>query len=160
MSERVLLWLSPAETPVWPDVFAQKGWEVRSLDSTSLPVEGAFGVNQPAVGVVDLSLPEQGVPAELPVWMEHYHRIPWVALLSVAPRTQSPQAQFVAEYCSDFHTLPLDPLRLEATLGHLWGMARLQERITVNEQPPLAMMQGESPAIAATTARPSWRAVQ
>ncbi|NRR29693.1 sigma-54-dependent Fis family transcriptional regulator [Oxalobacteraceae bacterium] len=54
-------------------------------------------------------------------WQMH-----WVAVFPPEALQQPWCRQLVHDHCSDFHTLPLDPVRLRHTLGHVHGMAAVR----------------------------------
>ena len=69
----------------------------------------------------------------IPSWIEDIinaqENIKWVQVL---PRDclKSPRiARLITNRCYDYHSLPIDPQRLMATLGHANGMAELAEQV-------------------------------
>ena len=50
----------------------------------------------------------------------------WIALLAPGALADSSLAALIGEWFFDYHTLPLDSARLQVTLGHALGMARLR----------------------------------
>lgn len=56
---------------------------------------------------------------------EHWHML-WLAVFHPPALQQPVWRRLVQEHCWDFHTWPLDPARLDHTLGHAQGMAALR----------------------------------
>ena len=54
--------------------------------------------------------------------------IQWVVALPPSMLQQPGVAKFIAEWFLDYHTLPLDPLRIHIALGRACGMAHLRSR--------------------------------
>ncbi len=55
--------------------------------------------------------------------------IEWVAVVSRASLRCRECLQFISNVCHDYHTLPIDPERLLATLGHAYGKAIMKVRL-------------------------------
>ncbi len=76
-------------------------------------------------------------------------RMNWIALLPDACLRERGIARLIGESFYDYHTLPADPRRLLATLGHAYGMATLkQEGLDAVEETEEEMV-GSSPAMLA-----------
>jgi DNA-binding NtrC family response regulator len=55
--------------------------------------------------------------------------IEWVTVVSRASLRCRECLQFISNVCHDYHTLPIDPERLLATLGHAYGKAIMKVRL-------------------------------
>ena len=77
-----------------------------------------------APGAADTLSPDDEA---LEALLRHYWQMHWVVLLSAEQAAQPGWRQLVLEYCSDYHTLPVETLRLRHALGHAHGMAVLRE---------------------------------
>ncbi|AXS83382.1 sigma-54 dependent transcriptional regulator [Marinobacter sp. Arc7-DN-1] len=147
--KRPLVWLSAvypvftASEPVFRD------WQLIhvSLSGRSLtemtPDSGA------RVGVFDLGSLTGDQLARLPEWLDAIPVQHWVATLE-SHQIQNPDiCALINRYCKDYHTLPLQPDRLNAILGHLWGMSELQEKASRTKSGSYQefALEGESPAI-------------
>ncbi len=74
-----------------------------------------------------LFLPQQGEPGftSIGAFLRQHWQLRWVAVADAATVRHSAFAELASEHLHDFHTLPLDPLRLRLALGHAHGMAQL-----------------------------------
>ena len=65
---------------------------------------------------------------EMDRFLSQHANMQWVGIF--APRTLDSRAcrELVIDHLCDFHTNPVDPLRLAHTLGHAYGWAMLRER--------------------------------
>lgn len=78
------------------------------------------------------------------------NRVEWIALLPDQCITQSNIKQMIRESFYDYHTLPADPCRLLATIGHAHGMAAMKwsgSNVIDEIQPGEYEMVGSSPQI-------------
>lgn len=102
------------------------------------------------IGLVSLG---QEIPIE---WNRSFQSINsnvirWIALLDHTHLKNSDVIRFIDTFCFDFHTLPVDLLRLKAVMGHAYGMSRLSqthdrpEKIPHREPFPEFDMVGSSP---------------
>ncbi|MGB9989492.1 sigma-54 dependent transcriptional regulator [Massilia sp. SM-13] len=82
--------------------------------------------NSPLVGL--LVLDEYiGDFDEAERFLHEHGRVKWTALVD-EPALQSQRCrQLVHEYCFDYHSRPVDPLRLRHALGHAYGLACLHQ---------------------------------
>jgi len=111
------------------------------------------------VGVADLRQFSISDAGNLNRWIEFLGLRYWVAIVDIYPSPGSDTQWFIARYCSDYQSTPLDMVRFKATLGHLWGMAELKIQTSDgpqgNRRGPdfndVALM-GSSPAICDTRA--------
>ncbi|MFL1467976.1 sigma 54-interacting transcriptional regulator [Marinobacter sp. DUT-3] len=126
--KRPLVWLSAANIDKQPDSALLPQWSIHRFDMTEPPPFGLASAGKAKVGVLDLSIyPEQGTPY-LDQWTEAFQLPYWVGILPSAPHQNTPLGTLISRHCTDYHTLPLDPERLNTVLGHLWGMAQLQDQ--------------------------------
>jgi DNA-binding NtrC family response regulator len=51
----------------------------------------------------------------------------WIALINHECTHRNAVCELIAKSCYDYHTLPIDPVKLLTTLGHADGMARMNE---------------------------------
>ncbi|MCG2579563.1 MAG: sigma-54 dependent transcriptional regulator [Marinobacter sp.] len=147
--KRPLVWLSTSSTdkPSNPALVSQ--WNIHTFDLTEPPPFGLASTGKTQVGVLDLSAyPDQGTPY-LDQWIEAFQIPYWVGILPSAPHQNTPPGTLISRHCTDYHTLPLDPDRLNTVLGHLWGMAQLQRQSDAKPQDSYqeAALEGASQAI-------------
>lgn len=148
MDIRQLVYFSPHdEAPVLLPQLGAAGWNVHVTASEEQALQ-LIEQHDIGVGLVSLGDAEQLYPATRP-WSE-CDRVCWVALIPQQLHADPQSWSVIASYFFDFHTLPIDFPRLQVTLGHADGMARLQRRrdggdtrLTDYE------MVGESPAMQA-----------
>lgn len=125
--KRPLVWLSAAP----PDFKAQETI-LRKWQLIHVAIPGAPPVDKPhhrvQVGVFDLStLSGQQLPL-LNSWLETLPVERWIAVLHPWQIENTDACQLINRYCTDYHTLPIQPDMLHGTLGHLWGMSELQAK--------------------------------
>ncbi|WP_297790548.1 sigma-54 dependent transcriptional regulator [uncultured Marinobacter sp.] len=147
--KRPLVWLSAtsADKPLNPALLSQ--WNIHPFDLTEPPPFGLAGAGKTRVGVLDLSTyPDQGTPY-LDQWIEAFQIPYWVGILPSPPHQNTPPGTLISRHCTDYHTLPLDPDRLNTVIGHLWGMAQLQRQSGAEPQDSYreAALEGASQAI-------------
>ncbi|TQK01270.1 sigma-54 dependent transcriptional regulator [Herbaspirillum sp. SJZ107] len=66
--------------------------------------------------------------AELAGFLGRHRAVHWVGVLRAGQLDSPAWRDLVADYLSDYHTVPADPMRLATTLGHIHGLAALQTR--------------------------------
>lgn len=126
--KRPLVWLSA----VYP-VFSVSGpllrdWQLIHVSPSDRPYTGERISDDARVGVFDLGSLNGEQLAHLPEWLDTIPVQHWVATLE-SHQIQSPEiCALINRYCRDYHTLPLQADRLNAILGHLWGMSELQAK--------------------------------
>ncbi|MFM9438177.1 DNA-binding NtrC family response regulator [Janthinobacterium sp. CG_23.3] len=69
-------------------------------------------------------------------FLRQHWGVQWIGVFHPSTLQLPDWRRLVAEHCCDFHTLPIDPLRLGHTLGHAHGYA------TLREAPALASQRG------------------
>lgn len=127
MEKRPLVWLSAAPSNTSVRTALASRWDLTDF-SPENPVPIQMSTPEGAkVGVLDLTrFPTDGLP-RLEQWLEALSLAYWVGIVAHRPITGTRTAQLITRYCTDFHTLPVDPERLDTVLGHLWGMASIRE---------------------------------
>ncbi|MES2347513.1 MAG: sigma-54 dependent transcriptional regulator [Pseudomonadota bacterium] len=103
---------------------ATEGWEVvrattlaearRQLKARPLPV-----------GLLLVEAHDQAVCDTVSGFLHDHWNMHWVAVLHAPALESSGWRQLVHDHCADFHTWPLDVVRLRHTLGHAHGLAEL-----------------------------------
>ncbi|WBS05443.1 sigma-54 dependent transcriptional regulator [Pseudoduganella sp. SL102] len=101
------------------------------------------------VGLAMLAMPSAAGPLEQ--LLREHCRTRWIALCTDAALDDAACRRLVAGHCLDFHTLPVDVARLRQTLGHAFGMAKLD--VAPGQAPhaaesPASRLTGSSEAIA------------
>ncbi|HEU4372626.1 MAG TPA: sigma-54 dependent transcriptional regulator [Telluria sp.] len=97
--------------------------------------------------VLDLPGPAGAVEAER-FFREHWN-VQWVGVLAPQALESDACRALVGAHLADFHTQPVDPLRLCHTLGHAHGLALLRAQPAGAPVPPeLMALTGDSAAIA------------
>ena len=100
------------------------------------------------VGLV-LDLPGPAGPAEAERFFREYWNVQWVGVLAPQALESDACRALVGAYLADFHTHPVDPLRLCHTLGHAHGLALLRAQPAgAPVAPELMALTGDSAAIA------------
>ena len=147
--KRPLVWLSA----VYP-VFSASESLFRDWRLIHVPLAGAsFTGTTPdsgtRVGVFDLGSLTEDQLARLPEWLDALPVRHWVAALEAHQIHNPDICALINRYCKDYHTLPLQSDRLNAILGHLWGMSELQEKASQAKSGSYHeyALEGESPAI-------------
>lgn len=146
MSLRKLLCIAPDRMA--PDLQCSllHGWDVcvvHSLREASRALQGRHYL----VGLL-LDLVEEAQLAALDPFLREHWRIQWVGVCAPRALESAPCRELVLEHLCDFHTAPVDALRLCHTLGHAYGYAMLREPAAPrSEATPLAALAGTSAAI-------------
>ena len=93
-------------------------WRLHRIrpDGNSSPPEAA------RAGLFDL---REDTPAGVVEFVHAHQRIKWIAMVRPEALGSERVREVIRECCHDFHTLPVDPARLEVMLGHALGMAAL-----------------------------------
>ncbi|WP_404365200.1 sigma 54-interacting transcriptional regulator [Marinobacter sp.] len=123
--KRPLLWLSPASPcPLKPMDLGEK-WQVHSLDCTKIPPVDRPDLPDIRLGILDLTHCPPSCLDNLDQWIDLLALPIWVGILAPGFEQDAQLKSVISRYCADYHTRPLDPLRMDMVLGHLWGMAGL-----------------------------------
>ena len=89
-------------------------------------------------------------PAALAEFAARHALLPVIALVERRHLEADRVRELIADCCHDYHTLPLDPHRLRASLGHAIGLSQLwREREAARMPAPFHGMVGESAAMQA-----------
>jgi len=153
---RTLIWLS-THVPDIPEFGSEyQVFAINASDDMPLAPPSCAG---PRVGVADLRRFNVSDVGNFNRWIEFLGLRYWVAIVNIYPSPGSDTQWFIARYCFDYHSAPLDMSRFKAMLGHLWGMAELQiqtsDRFHSSRRGPDfndVVLTGSSPAICNTRA--------
>ncbi|QJE02601.1 sigma-54-dependent Fis family transcriptional regulator [Massilia forsythiae] len=66
--------------------------------------------------------------AELAVFLREHADVQWIGIVEPREIENESARQFVIEHLYDYHTTPIDHVRLAYTLGHAHGWARLRQK--------------------------------
>jgi DNA-binding NtrC family response regulator len=101
-------------------------WEIRSV-----PTFGEAGrelrEDRYLVGLL-MHDREQHRPADMDNFLRRHSHMQWVGVFHPRDLELAPCRDLVLEHLCDYHTAPVDPVRLAHTLGHAHGWAMLRER--------------------------------
>ncbi len=121
--------LSLAERPHLPaGVLESEGWGLQMV-TNGADAKALIGKGNLHVGLIHFADFHEGAMETIEDVILSRNSMEWVALIPAAG-LQTPEAgRFVADNFHDFHTLPVDPMRLMVTLGHAYGKAALKSRL-------------------------------
>jgi len=122
-----------------------KDWEVERA-SGLIEAREVIRLHRYLVGVLLLDASTCSVDALDRFLREHWW-VKWVALFHSAALETPAFRRLVHDHCFDYHTLPLDGVRLRCTLGHAHGVAALQSPTIPGSRPNGMRLTGNSPAI-------------
>ncbi|WP_298449433.1 sigma-54 dependent transcriptional regulator [uncultured Marinobacter sp.] len=127
LEKRPLVWLSAAHINTRLRKELEANWNLIDFNLYE-PVPLFTCVPDGAkVGVLEFpSQPRESMPWP-GSWLEMLDLKYWVAIAPQLPASGTNAARLIVRYCSDFHTLPVDHEHINMMLGHLWGMAKIQE---------------------------------
>ncbi|MDC8760937.1 sigma-54 dependent transcriptional regulator [Janthinobacterium fluminis] len=74
-----------------------------------------------------LGMAHGDAPDEIDSFLRQHWAMQWIGVFPPHALQSPDWRRLVADHCCDFHTLPIDPLRLSHTLGHAHGHAALRE---------------------------------
>jgi len=125
--KRPLVWLSADSRQDTTGLPVEKHWQVTFVNAASPPVALHPGWVGKPVGVCNLAglSPEQAEGVRH--WLELLPVRCWLALVQPSQKEQPEIQRLIRDYCQDYHTLPADWPRLNNSLGHMWGMSRLNQ---------------------------------
>jgi DNA-binding NtrC family response regulator len=129
MDTRKLLFFSPMGVqPGFLDSLGSRNWEIftatRLEEAKSLIETHGFHI-----GIVLFEPREQTDLLRIQNLLATRYLMEWVALLPPEALQNRDVCQLIAQSFYDYHTLPLDPERLQITLGHAYGMALVMKRL-------------------------------
>ena len=101
-------------------------WEVRSVASLA-DAGRALRSDHYLVGLL-MHDRESQRPAELDTFLRRHGHMQWVGVFRPRDLESAPCRDLVVEHMCDYHTAPVDPVRLAHTLGHAHGWAMLRRR--------------------------------
>ena len=148
MSLRPLICLTLGARSLWtiPPVL-QSSWDVcgaSDLNSASQALKS----RQYLVGLLLLISAEDIEIVEVDAFLEAHQLIQWVGVFSPANIKLPPYRALIVQHLFDFHTWPIDPFRLNHTLGHAYGFSELSglPDFVITSQNDMALV-GNSAAI-------------
>ncbi len=139
MTQKRLLCIAPDTT----DTTALLGdvmhdWDIRRVSNLGEAGRELRG-NRYLVGLL-VHDREQQRPADIDTFLRRHGQMQWVGVFSRRDLEFAPCRDLVVEHLCDYHTMPVDPLRLSHTLGHAHGWAMLR-------RPHVPVAAGDSPLI-------------
>lgn len=150
--KRSLVWLSAEHTGSEARNNQLPEWQLIPITVSSQLHHGNLSGVSARVGVLDLSDVPNDQFGSVNNWLEALQIEHWVAILEPGQVYNPEVCRLINHHCGDYHTLPLQPERLHAALGHLWGMSELQSRAFHDK--PVSYhefaLEGKSPAITQT----------
>jgi DNA-binding NtrC family response regulator len=110
---------------------AMHDWEIRSV--SNLGDAGRELRNDRYLVGLLVHDREQHRPAEVDTFLRRHSHMQWVGVFSPRDLESAPCRDLVVEHLCDYHTAPVDPVRLAHTLGHAHGWAMLRRRPSAND---------------------------
>jgi DNA-binding NtrC family response regulator len=134
---------------------AMHDWEIRSV--SNLGDAGRELRNDRYLVGLLMHDREQHRPAEVDTFLRRHSHMQWVGVFSPRDLESAPCRDLVVEHLCDYHTAPVDPVRLAHTLGHAHGWAMLRRRPSANDahDDPASPLIGGCDAIARLRAQVS-----
>jgi len=125
MNRKRLLCIAPEEMDV-PGLLADAmaGWEIRNV--SSLADAGRELRNNPYLVGLLVNDREFQRPADVDTFLRRHGQMQWVGVFKPRDLESAPCRDLVLEHLCDYHTSPVDPVRLAHTLGHAHGWAMLR----------------------------------
>jgi DNA-binding NtrC family response regulator len=105
---------------------AMRDWEIRSV--SNLGDAGRELRNARYLVGLLMHDREQHRPAEVDTFLRRHSHMQWVGVFHPRALEAAPCRELVVEHLCDYHTAPVDPVRLAYTLGHAHGWAMLRRR--------------------------------
>jgi DNA-binding NtrC family response regulator len=103
---------------------AMHDWEIRSV--SSLGDAGRELRNERFLVGLLVHDRMQHRPAEVDTFLRRHSHVQWVGVFNPRDLESAPCRDLVVEHLCDYHTAPVDPVRLAHTLGHAHGWATLR----------------------------------
>lgn len=141
MTQRVLLHLSLGKAGTCaaaPDCL--DGWEIRRVESLA-DAARELQARAYTVGLFDYE-PARHQLADIDAFLRRHGTMQWIGIFHALDLESPSCRDFVIEHLFDYHTVPVDPLRLAHTLGHAHGLAVLGRSRTADSE-----ALGESPLV-------------
>jgi DNA-binding NtrC family response regulator len=127
MTQRALLYISLGRTgacAAWPHFL--EGWEIRQVDSLA-DAARELRTREYTAGLFDYTRARHQL-AEIDAFLRRHPTVQWTGIFDAADLECSACRELVVEHLFDYHTVPVDPLRLAHALGHAHGLALLGRR--------------------------------
>jgi DNA-binding NtrC family response regulator len=105
---------------------SMRDWEIRTVPTFADATRELRG-DRYLVGLL-MHDREQQRSAELDGFLRRHSHMQWVGVFKPRDLESAPCRDLVLEHLCDYHTLPVDPVRLAHTLGHAHGWAMLRRR--------------------------------
>jgi DNA-binding NtrC family response regulator len=105
---------------------AMPGWEIRTV--RSLGDAGRELKNQAYLVGLLVHDREHQRPNDVDAFLRRHGAMQWVGVFAPRDLESQPCRDLVIEHLCDYHTTPVDPVRLAHTLGHAHGWAMLKRR--------------------------------
>ncbi|MCG5513351.1 sigma-54 dependent transcriptional regulator [Ectothiorhodospira shaposhnikovii] len=138
-SHHRLLWIDCSHAPSPPPLGSH--WCV--LAATTVAEAEAFLTQEHVpVGAFLLQASTQALLPDLEAFLRRHSDTEWVALVEPTLLWETRVRELLRHCCHDFHSLPIDPYRLQVVLGHAAGMAQL-----LHTPPPISVKLKDSPLI-------------
>lgn len=120
-----LLCIAPDETETLALLGdAMHDWEIRSV-ATLTEAGRELRSNRYLVGLL-MHERELQRPADVDTFLRRHGHVQWVGVFRRRDIEHAPCRDLVVEHLCDYHTAPVDPVRLAHTLGHAHGWAMLR----------------------------------
>jgi DNA-binding NtrC family response regulator len=103
---------------------AMRDWDIRSV-STLGDAGRELRSDRYLVGLL-VHDREQHRPADVDTFLRRHSHMQWVGVFHPRDLESTPCRDLVVEHLCDYHTAPVDPVRLAHTLGHAHGWAMLR----------------------------------
>jgi DNA-binding NtrC family response regulator len=127
MAHKRLLCIAPEHTDTGTMLRdTMPDWEICSV--TSLAEAGRELRNSHYLVGLLVHDREQQRPSEVDGFLRRHSQMQWVGVFNPRDLESTPCRDLVVEHLCDYHTAPVDPLRLSHTLGHAHGWAMLKGR--------------------------------
>ncbi|MDQ3195295.1 MAG: VpsR-related response regulator [Burkholderiales bacterium] len=140
MTTRSLLHYDPSGEFTLP---ALQGWSIIAVDDAlaaqKLANQQCYVVGICSINAASALPPIEELVADTP--------LEWIAVLPPAYIANCDTNRLISQSFYDYHTLPIDPRRLEITLGRAWGIGQLKiaSRTADGAPPTQYEMVGASP---------------
>ena len=148
MSLRPLICLTLGVRSPWttPSVL-QSSWDVCSASDLN-SANQAIKSRQYLVGLLLVISANDIEIVEVDAFLEAHQLIQWVGVFSSGNIKLPPYRALIVQHLFDFHTWPIDPFRLNHTLGHAYGFSELSgpPDFAITSQDDMALV-GNSAAI-------------